>query len=413
MKRLPALLIALAALLPACAFGDKAPVVFGAVYPTGGVLGEEGLQEYRGVRLAAELANRDGGIDGRPIELRLEPANTSDAAPQAVKRLDEAGVDIVLGSYSSVVSRKAALTASELGMLFWETGAVGEVGMSPTVAERVFRFASTGQMLGGEAVAFVRDELAARLTSVPDLRYAVVYVDDVYGRSVGEGALEEIRRSGLTLSARIGYELASADYRQIAQTLKDTRTDVLVVAAYLEDGVAMRREIVAAEVPLLTSIGTSSSYCHPAFGEALGPEAVGLFASDKPDADFLDPSKLQPGAASELKWARDRYRSLYKAPMSGAALSGFSAAWALFHHVMPVAKGLSADEVANALRAVRLERGSLPNGSGLEFGGSAEGSPNVNLAASSVIWEWVRPSERAIVWPPAFANSPIVPIPLR
>jgi len=38
------------------------------------------------------------------------------------------------------------------------------------------------------------------------------------------------------------------------------------------------------------------------------------------------------------------------------------------------------------------------------------GSPEAgaNLRATSVIWEWIRPKTRAVVWPPAFATHPIV-----
>ena len=35
-----------------------------------------------------------------------------------------------------------------------------------------------------------------------------------------------------------------------------------------------------------------------------------------------------------------------------------------------------------------------------------------NRAASGVIWEWVGPGTRAVVWPPAFATHPIVTLPL-
>jgi hypothetical protein len=34
----------------------------------------------------------------------------------------------------------------------------------------------------------------------------------------------------------------------------------------------------------------------------------------------------------------------------------------------------------------------------------------LNLRATSVIWEWVSPGERAVVWPPRFATTPVDPI---
>ena len=54
--------------------------------------------------------------------------------------------------------------------------------------------------------------------------------------------------------------------------------------------------------------------------------------------------------------------------MSEAALAGFSAAWALLAQVLPVAERPTPAAVAAAANAIQLPPGSLPNGSGLQFG---------------------------------------------
>ena len=60
-----------------------------------------------------------------------------------------------------------------------------------------------------------------------------------------------------------------------------------------------------------------------------------------------------------------------------------------------------------AARSADVALGGLPNGSGLRFTSGVE-----NDRATSVIWEWVKPRTRAIVWPPTYATSPIVPLPI-
>ena len=147
----------------------------------------------------------------------------------------------------------------------------------------------------------------------------------------------------------------------------------------------------------------------PAFGSTLGKDAVGVYASDKPSASSINPAGLRPEARSLLQRANDAYYAKWDEDMSPAALAGFSAAWAWFTDVLPEASSLEPADVAAAARAVALPRGSLPNGSGLRFG--APGTPNAgdNVAAASVIWEWVAPGEAAVIWPPAFATDPIDP----
>src|SRR5205807_540146 len=309
---IPGLGLALIAWLGVSTIGS--PVVIGAVYPIGGSQGAGGTEEYRGVGLAAAYANRRGGVHGHPIRLRLEDAESWDAAPGAVERLASAGVSLVVGSYGSTISRPAAETASRLGLVFWETGAVGELSMKATAGGRVYRVAPTG--------------------------------------------------------------------------------------------VALRRSLVRARVPLVASIGTSSSYCMPAFGQLLGRQAVGLFASDKPDGDDLRPDHLLPGAAGELRWAAAEYRRRYGDPMTAPALAGFAGGLALFEHVLPRSHGFSAAAVAQAARTVRLPDGALPNGSGLAFAPPGTPEAGANLKAASVIWEWMPCSStscltRVVVWPPA------------
>jgi branched-chain amino acid transport system substrate-binding protein len=411
MRRLVSAVAAFAFVAAACRGAAPVPITVGAIYPLSGSQGPGGVDEHRGVMLAAELVNADGGIDGRPLAVRSIDVAGADAAPAAVEELYAEGIDVVLGSYGSTISAPASVAAAARHMLFWETGAVGTLPMGADSGRLTFRVPPTGGTLGRNAIAFTADELAAGLGREPgSLRYAVSFVDDVYGRSVADGATAELAARGLNLVGSVGYDLPNFDADAVAARIARLRPDVLFVSAYLEDAVAMRRALVRRRAPLLASIGTSSSYCMPAFGATLGTDAVGLFASDKPSANAIDPAGLSPDAASLLARATGAYRDTYGQDMSAAALAGFSASWALFHDVMPAAGTFGPDAIARAALAEDLPRGSLPNGSGLRFG--APGAPGAgdNLAAASVIWEWVHPGHAEVVWPPEFATHQILPM---
>jgi branched-chain amino acid transport system substrate-binding protein len=406
--------IALALVAAAIVFwvARRPTLTIGAVYPTGGGQGPGGIEEYRGLTLAAALQNNDGGVDGRTIDIHLKAADSADAAPGAVQALASQGAPVIAGSYGSTISFPAAQAAYHRGLDFWETGAVGDLGMlatdvpPPYLGSNVFRFPPAGSVLGSSAVDFVANQLRSSLPDRP-LRYTVAYVNDAYGAEVGQGALDQISKLGLTLAAKIPYDLLHADYNAIVDKIAAARTDVLFVASYIDDAVSMRKAILAKHVPLVANIGTSSSYCLPAFGEQLGPQAVGLFASDKPDGDILKASNLTPEAASALEWGRSEYARRYGGPMTAAALTGFAGGWALFHHVLPAAKALTPTAIADAARSTQLPMGALPNGSGLAFGRPGGAGAGENLRALSVIWEWTAPNTRSVVWPPAYATSPI------
>ena len=383
------------------------PLRIGAVYPLSGTQGSGGVDEFQGVQLAVQLANAEGGVDGRPVELVPIDVPSGDAAPEAIERLDADGVRLVLGSYGSTISAPAAVEATARGLLFWETGAVGEMsGDGP--GRLVFRVAPSGAVLGRSAIAFIADQYAPLIGKDPaDLRFAITLVDDAYGRAVAQGAIDELEARGLTIAGEFAYDPRHVDMTDLVRRLGASHPDVLFASAYLDDAIAMRREMVLQGVDVLAGIGTSSSYCMPAFGERLGKDAVGLFASDKPDSDALDVRGLTPDGRALLERAQVAYRERFGGMMSAAVLAGFSGAWALLHEVLPKAAEPTPAAIADAALRIDLPEGSLPNGSGLKFGPPGTATAGANVRAESVIWQWTDPGVRWVVWPERYATYSI------
>jgi len=390
--------------------GAPAHLVVGAIYPTTGSQAPGGSAEARGVGLAVEWANAHGGVHGRQLDLAVLDTPSAEAVPAAMESLRRRGVSVVIGSHGSPISAVAADVATQTGMSFWETGAVGQVGPDTAGSRNFFRLSPMGANLGRAAISFVRDELAPKLAPAGPLRYAVAYVDDAYGRAVGEGAAAEAGVGG-NLVGTFPYDATTTDFGALAAQIGAAHPDVLFVSAYLDDGIALRRAVVAAGIPLAANIGTSSSYCMPSFGEALGDAAVGLFASDKPDAADIRSDALSDEGRQALTWVSGRYQDRYHEPMDAPALSGFANASALLSHVLPAATSLRADDVAAAAVRVKLARGTLANGAGLDLAPADAPDAGANRNAAGVIWEWVAPRTRAVVWPPAYATHPIVATP--
>jgi hypothetical protein len=95
-------------------------------------------------------------------------------------------------------------------------------------------------------------------------------------------------------------------------------------------------------------------------------------------------------------------------------LSGFTAAWALFHEVLPPAAAqgaLDAARIATAARSLDLASGSLPNGAGLRFSREAT-TLGQNVRAAAVVWQWQAVRTYAFVWPPTYATGAIRFVPL-
>jgi len=98
---------------------DVATIRVGALYPLSGTQGPGGVEEHRGVELAADLVNADGGVGGRPIELLSVDVPAADAAPGAVEMLADDDVSLIVGSYGSTISSVIARATSSEGIVFW------------------------------------------------------------------------------------------------------------------------------------------------------------------------------------------------------------------------------------------------------------------------------------------------------
>ncbi len=402
MRRLLLAFLGLVTLATGCAKASGSGAVqVGGLYPTSGPQADAGVEEQRGVQLAVQWANAHGGVHGRDIRLTTVNTPTPESASNALRTLVNKGIDVVLGSQSSAISDAIATATRRESVAYFETGAVGQIE-APNVGGRTFfRLAPMGANLGRAAIGFVSDQLYPGRP----LRWAVAHVDDVYGNAVAGGAVADIEARGETLAGEVKYDAHTFDPAAVSAQLVALKPDALFVSAYLDDAVALRRATAASPLKVLAEIGTSSSYCHPGFGAALGDQAVGLFASDKPDAADVRPDALRPEARQALAWAAARYQSLYNTPMSAPALSGFSGALAVLGHVLPAAKSMSVNAVRDAATRITLPDGSLPNGSGLALAPAGAPDAGDNRNATSVIWEWVAPGTRAVVWPPAFATS--------
>ena len=121
-----------ASLLASCTGHAASPgdaIRVGAIYPLSGSQGPGGLEEFRGVQIAADMVNAAGGVDGRPIELvPVDAPGVDDGRPGRRTSCTGRACASSSGSYGSTISEPAATAAARDGMLFWETGAVGDDG---------------------------------------------------------------------------------------------------------------------------------------------------------------------------------------------------------------------------------------------------------------------------------------------
>src|SRR5229473_1529744 len=323
-------------------------LVLGAIYPLSGPQAAGGKEELAGMRAALHVAQSTGAIKV-PVRLDVVDATTPDAAAAAVDHLvRDDHVPAILGTYGSSLSAAASARAEELKTVYWETGAVAD----PITAQRhyVFRTVATGSSLGRMAVTFTRDVLVPSF-KLQAPRAVVIWVNDIYGRSVGGGEQSLAASLGISVVDVIEYDPRVYDAPAIATRVAADHPDFLWDVSYLDDGVAIWQALLSQHVAVKAAVGTSSAFCMPEFSRRLGGGAVGVYAADKPDADISE-SALSPGGLALLDQARAIYaRDNAGASMSIPAVAGFVGGWTLFHDVLGRMSGSATSE---SIRATAL-----------------------------------------------------------
>ena len=230
---------------------------------------------------------------------------------------------------------------------------------------------------------------------------------------------------------------------------------MIILASHIPDGIAFRQAMVAAGLKVGALIGSTMAECDPDFAGELGADAIGVFASDRPDGGF-QPGALGADAAAAYArfapdWAKvpkdgagagDQSRGGYGDDSSGRplrqrrvrdprprrgrhrraseeALAGFTAGWALFRHVLP---GRGARPAGNGRGARRLgRRRGCANSRPARRLAAKRGRPALlarparlgqNERAAAVIWQWQAVRTYAFVWPPTYATGHVAFVPL-
>jgi branched-chain amino acid transport system substrate-binding protein len=389
---------------------NPATLRIGALFPLSGSVAADAHDEYLGAQLAADMANGSGGVAGRQIQLDVRDLASADQAQSLADSLHRDGVAAVIGAYSSALSIPAAAAVAHDGMVYWETGAVAD-RVTGQGLPLVFRVGANGTNLGGNSGRFVIEQLAPRLHRAPStLKAFLVTANDDYAHSVADAARQSLGAGGVQVAGEAVYDPFTPSFTGAVAAIRATSPDILLLSSHIPDGISFRHAFLDAGLHVDAFIGTTMAQCLPDFGQALGQDAVGVFASDRPDKTF-NASGLLPEARTLYESFSAKWQQRTGRAPTEEGIAGFSSAWALFRDVLPFASHLDAQSIATAARGVDMPEGSLPNGGGLRFTDSGA-QLGQNTRAAAVIWQWQAVRHSVVVWPPEYSTGTIAMVPL-
>jgi branched-chain amino acid transport system substrate-binding protein len=354
-RMLPALRVVLLVLLTGCALPGTTPAAdriwFGATISITGSTAKEGEHSRDGYLLVVDTINAQGGIavGGRryPIALRYydDESRPARAAELYEKLIAEDQVDFLLGPYGSDPTAAAAAVAERHQIPL----VVGN-GSADSIFAQGYR-STFGVMT--PASHYLDGLIDLAVEARPPLRtVAILAGDELFSRSVADGAVAYARRRGLTLLGVEQYPADTQDLRGQLARIQRLDPDLLLGATHLQDALLIMRQAKALDLSP-RAIGFSVGPSSPEFRRALRGDAAYVFgATQWTSALTYHGDDLWGTPAAFAQAFRARYPDYPSTPYVAA---NAAAALVVYQHALAQAGRIDRAAVQKVLRTLAID----------------------------------------------------------
>jgi branched-chain amino acid transport system substrate-binding protein len=223
-----------AAVLPAPASNLSGQIDIGAAIPLTGSSATIGLDQQRGIELAAAQVNHDGGVLGK--KLVVDYADTQAQTVQTVQAAQSLvtthHVPVVIGEFLSNDTIAMGKYLQKQGVVEINPGS-----SSPDIASiGNYSFSTIGlDSLAGKLAA-------EHLYSIGDRKLAFLGPNNAYGSAFAKVVATRFQQLGGKVVASILYTEGQSSYSSELQQLESSGADVYVYASYEPDDVTINKE---------------------------------------------------------------------------------------------------------------------------------------------------------------------------
>ena len=248
LVRLAAVATAVAAIAAACGnpsseddADSKDPIVIGASLPLTGDFSQPGTQAQRGYQVWQEMVNDEGGLLGRKVELKItdDASNQDTVVADYTRLITQDKVDLLLGTFSSLLNFPASAVAEKNGMLFVEPA-----GGAPDMFTRGFKYLIYAQpaLAPDQANVFV-DWVESLPEADRPKTAAYPTQDDPFARPVIESMQKQLEDLGVETVYSKVYPADAQNLQTVAAAIAAEEPDLVAQGAVFEDGVSLVRSL--------------------------------------------------------------------------------------------------------------------------------------------------------------------------
>jgi branched-chain amino acid transport system substrate-binding protein len=266
-----------------------------------GDFSQPGGEAKRGYEIWRDLTNDAGGLLGRPVELViLDDASSQDTVVSDYQRLiDQENVDLLLGTFSSLLNLPASAVAERNQMVYVEPA-----GGAPEMFDRGFEYLFFAQQATAPHQA---DMFAQWVLSLPQgerpTTAAYPTQDDPFAAPVIDGIRQQLEAGGITTVYKSVYPPETTNFDTIAADIQASDAELVAQGAVFEDGVGLVRSFQRIDYSPATLFQTSAPSNSDQYAKGIGPENTeGIFYAVSWHQDTDTPMNAEFVAAYQAQY---------------------------------------------------------------------------------------------------------------
>jgi branched-chain amino acid transport system substrate-binding protein len=220
---------------------EEGPITIGISLPLTGDFSQPGTQAQRGYQVWADMVNEQGGILGRQVKLKItdDASNQDTVVADYTRLISQDKVDLVLGTFSSLLNFPASAVAEKNKMLYVEPA-----GGAPEMFTRGFKYLFFAQQATASHQADVFVDYIKGLPA--DKRPATAAYptqDDPFTRPVIESMQKQLEGLGVKTVYSEVYPADTSNFQSTASSIAAKKPDLIAQGAVFEDGVGLVRSL--------------------------------------------------------------------------------------------------------------------------------------------------------------------------
>jgi branched-chain amino acid transport system substrate-binding protein len=372
--------------------GSDEPIKVGTSLPLTGEFSEPGKAAKQGYEVWEALTNEKGGLLDRDVQMVVkdDASNQNTIVSDYNALISKDKVDLLLGTFSSLLNLPASAVAERNRMLFVEPA-----GGAPELFDRDFKYLFFAQ----QATADHQGDLFAEyITQLPEDQRpktaAYPTLDDPFAQPTSEGIEKILKAGGVETVYRKTYTIDNPNLDAIANSVKSSDADVVVHGATFEDGVSMVRALRKANFTPDILYQTTAPSLGDQYSKAIGRGTTeGIFygvshskEADTPgNAEFVKKYQEMFGGTEVPEDAADAYATAQVMEAAVKAVGSVAR-----EDQLKLADWLRENEVPTILGTLKWDEAGRPQGEFL-VGQWQDGVPEIILPEDAATTEQIIP----------------------